>query len=61
VPPHPDDNERLAIRRLPYAEAVAMALDHRISDAISMVSLLKLEVLRLGHRLPDDLAKLLRG
>jgi 8-oxo-dGTP pyrophosphatase MutT (NUDIX family) len=56
---HPDDDEQLALRRLPYAEAVAMAMDGRITDAISLIGLLKLELLRATGRLPGDLAALL--
>lgn len=56
---HPDDDEQLALRRLPYVEAVAMAMDGRITDAISLIGLFKLELLRLTGRLPGDLAALL--
>jgi len=55
----PEDTEKLALWRLPYAEAVAMVMDGRITDGLSMLSLLKLETLRLKGLLPADLAELL--
>jgi len=48
----PDETERLALRRLPLAEAVAMALDGRITDALAMASLLKVHVLAERGELP---------
>jgi 8-oxo-dGTP pyrophosphatase MutT (NUDIX family) len=41
--PEPEETERLAIRRLPLEEAVAMALDGRITDALSVLGLLAVE------------------
>lgn len=41
----PDDTEQLQLKRLPLAEAFAMALDGRIKDALSLVALLKLKAL----------------
>ncbi len=38
------ETEDLTVRRVPAAEAVAMALDGRITDAISVAALLKLQV-----------------
>jgi len=43
--PEPDDTEALTVRRLPFAEAVAMALDGRITDAISVAALLRVKLL----------------
>ncbi len=40
--PEFDETEQLAIRRLPFAEALAMAMDGRITDGISVAGLLKL-------------------
>ncbi|HLN24271.1 MAG TPA: NUDIX hydrolase [Patescibacteria group bacterium] len=56
---HPDDDEQLTLRRLPYADALAMAMDGRITDAISLIGLMKLELLRGTGQLPDELAALL--
>lgn len=49
-----DDTEELEIRRLPVAEAIEMAHDGRITDAISVAALLRLEVLALRGQLPED-------
>ena len=57
---HPDDGEDLRLWSVPYAEALAMALDGRITDAISQLSLLKLEMLRRMGELPAELMRLLR-
>lgn len=40
--PEFDETEQLAIHRLPLTEAVAMAMDGRITDGISVAGLLKL-------------------
>jgi 8-oxo-dGTP pyrophosphatase MutT (NUDIX family) len=42
---NPDDTEELCIRRLPLSEAIGMALDGRITDAISVAALLKLALI----------------
>jgi 8-oxo-dGTP pyrophosphatase MutT (NUDIX family) len=48
--PAPEDTEHLAVRRLPFAEALAMVLRGEITDAMSMVALLKTnEWLRSGR------------
>lgn len=39
----PEETEKLAVRRLPFAEAVAMATDGRITDALSCLALLCVE------------------
>ena len=43
--PEPDDTEALAVSRLPFEEAYAMALDGRITDAISVAALLRVKLL----------------
>ena len=48
----PDETERLALRRLPLDEAVAMVLDGRITDALAMASLMKVHLLRSRAELP---------
>lgn len=40
--PEFDETEQLAIRRLPFSEALAMAMDGRITDAISVAGILAL-------------------
>ena len=40
-----DDTEQLEIRRLPFAEAVIMAMNGDITDALSVVGILKLAAL----------------
>lgn len=45
----PDDTEDLMVRRLPFAEAVEMVLRGEITDALSMIAILKVnEWLRQG-------------
>lgn len=44
--PEFSETERLEIRRLPFAEALAMASDGRITDAMSVVGLLALARMR---------------
>lgn len=41
-----DDSEQLEIRRLPLKEAIAMALDGRIRDSLSVTALLKLALVK---------------
>ena len=40
-PPRPDGDEVLQMRRLPLAEARAMCLDGRITDAVSIIGILR--------------------
>jgi len=44
----PDDTEQLSLKRIKLDEAIAMVLDGRITDALSMVALLKLAYLRIA-------------
>lgn len=41
----PEDTEELRVRRLPLAEAVAMTLDGRITDALSVLALQRVALL----------------
>ena len=41
----PDDTELIELKRLPLQEAIAMAMDGTITDALSLISLLKVKVL----------------
>jgi len=44
--PEPGETEDLSVKRLPLSDAVAMALDGRITDAISVAALLRIAVER---------------
>jgi 8-oxo-dGTP pyrophosphatase MutT (NUDIX family) len=46
-PPSPDGTEDLAVRWVPFDEALAMALDGRITDAMSVAALLQVGLTRL--------------
>jgi 8-oxo-dGTP pyrophosphatase MutT (NUDIX family) len=48
--PDPDGTEDLAIRWLPYDEVIEMTLDGRISDAITIIAVERLALLRLLDR-----------
>ncbi len=50
-PASPDDTEVLRLRRVPLTEAIAMALDGRITDGLSVIGLLALS----RHALADSL------
>lgn len=43
--PSPEETERLAVRRLPLEEAIAMALRGEIRDALSVATLLRVHVI----------------
>jgi len=46
--PSPDGTEDLAVRWVPFDEALAMAMDGRITDAMSVAALLQVGLTRLG-------------
>ena len=48
-PPHPDDTERLTVRKLPLLEAIAMVERGEITDAMSVVALLKMKFLNANR------------
>lgn len=56
----PDPQEDLAIRRLPFREAVVAALDGTICDAPSVATLLAVHARAADGSLPADLTRLLR-
>ncbi len=56
----PDDTELLQLRRVPFAEAVRMAMAGEITDAMAVAGLLKAQLLLDRGELPADLAALLR-
>ncbi|MEL7162683.1 MAG: DNA mismatch repair protein MutT, partial [Bacteroidota bacterium] len=41
----PEDTEELALRRVPLQEAIAMTLDGRIKDALSVLALQRVALL----------------
>jgi 8-oxo-dGTP pyrophosphatase MutT (NUDIX family) len=49
--PEPDDTEALQLKRLPFEEAYAMALDGRITDAISVAAILRVKLLQVAGEL----------
>ncbi len=57
----PDDTEALSVRRVPFAEAVAMAMNGAITDSMSVASLLKVQLMAMNGTLPDDVARLIRS
>lgn len=56
----PDEDEVLNLRRLPFAEALAMVERGEITDAISVASILRLRLLALEGRLAAELCDALR-
>ncbi len=56
----PDDTEVLATRQVPFAEAVAMAMEGAITDSMTVASLFKVRLMAAEGRLPTDVARLLR-
>jgi 8-oxo-dGTP pyrophosphatase MutT (NUDIX family) len=60
-PAHPDPQESLRLRRLPFSEAVGEALSGAITDGPSVALLLCLAERARRGDLPGDLLDLLRG
>lgn len=54
-----DSSEELTVRRVPFAEAVKMAVSGDISDGFSLVMLLKADHLLRTGGLPPDLCELM--
>lgn len=57
----PDDTEELQIRRVPFSEAFAMAMDGRITDALAVTLILKARLLAQAGALPAEVAHFLKG
>jgi ADP-ribose pyrophosphatase len=55
----PESTEELAHWRLPFGDAVAMVWDGRITDAMTVATVAKLEAMRLAGTLPTALAEIL--
>ena len=56
----PDDTEQLQLRRVPFAEAVRMAMAGEITDAMAVAGLLKAQLMLDRGELPEDLLNILR-
>lgn len=54
-----DDSEQLEVRRVPFQQAVAMAVSGEITDAFTLVMLLKADHLARTGALPEALAALM--
>ncbi len=57
--PEPESTEELSHWRLPFAEAVAMVWDGRITDSMTVATVTKLEAMRLAGQCPPGLAAIL--
>lgn len=57
----PDDTEELQIRRVPFSEAFAMAMDGRITDVLAVTLILKARLLAQAGALPAEVARFLKG
>ncbi len=47
-PPEPEATEAIEVRRVPFPEALAMALDGRITDALTVVALQRVALARIA-------------
>lgn len=43
--PHPDEDERLEVKKLPFAELYQMVMDNKITDSLSVMAVLKAKLL----------------
>jgi 8-oxo-dGTP pyrophosphatase MutT (NUDIX family) len=59
-PPHPEPEEQLVQRRVPFAEAISMALSGEISHFGSISLLLGIQIKLARGELPSDLVSLLQ-
>lgn len=55
----PEDTEQLQIKRLPFADALAMAWRGEITDSMSVAALLKIELMARRSELPAAVARLI--
>jgi len=53
----PEEAELLEVRRLPFSRVLAMVLSGEITDAITVASILKVQVLAMRGRLPNGLGE----
>jgi 8-oxo-dGTP pyrophosphatase MutT (NUDIX family) len=59
--PHPDPEELITQRRVPFSTAVAMAISGEIADLASIAAILSIEARFRRGELPSDLASFLRA
>ena len=59
--PHPDPEELITQRRVPFAAAVAMAISGEIADLASIAAILSIEARLRRGELPADLARFLQA
>ncbi len=59
--PHPDAEEELALRRLPFAELLDGVLGGSVTNAITVATVLQAHVLALRGRLPPAVTPALRA
>ena len=59
--PCPDPEETLSSRRVPFQDAVSMALRGEIGNLLGIALLLGIQARLVRGDLPDDLLALLRG
>lgn len=50
--PEPDDNEELAMRKLPFAELYAMVERGEVTDSLTVAAVLKVQLMILEGKLP---------
>lgn len=53
----PDETEKIALKTVHFREALAMVLDGRMQDAMSVATILKIAVLAARGELPAELAR----
>lgn len=58
---NPDETERLATRRVPFAAALDMAMNGTITDAMTVAALYKCRLMALAGQLPAPVIHMLRG
>ncbi len=59
--PSPDDTEKLAVRRMPFASVLALTLRDEITDAMSVVMVLRAHALAMSGALPPQISKAMLG
>jgi len=57
----PEETEELQVRRVPFAEAFAMAMGGRITDSLAVTLILKARLLAQAGALPKEVARFLKG
>jgi 8-oxo-dGTP pyrophosphatase MutT (NUDIX family) len=55
----PEETEELQLRRVPFAEALSMAMRGDITDAIAVACLMKVRLMAQEGALPEDVSRLI--